>query len=329
MYISGNLQRLRKRDKITQEELADKIGVSRQSVSKWETGEAYPETDKLIAICDLFGVSLDELMRSEITDRGTVIDDSDGESKASKASSAEFIAHMNAFSRAIAGGVMLIILGIAVCLVLCGFGEMFSGDNAQLLSVMGGVAVIVFVAAAVFLFIWFGLRHKRFCSENTVMESAYTVEQIKAFSKRFAVAMACLVSAILIDVVILIVFTTLLDTGVIAAANIDAAVIFVTAAFMAFMAVLVGGMVLLGITHSKYFIEEYNKSSLRAAGTSQRCKLIDAICGAIMMTATALFLVLGFVFSLWHPGWVVFPVGGIICGIVDTVMRVKDKDKDK
>jgi len=65
MSFSENLHYLRKRDKVTQEELADKLGVSRQSVSKWETGEAYPETDKLLLLCDLFGVSLDGLMRGD------------------------------------------------------------------------------------------------------------------------------------------------------------------------------------------------------------------------------------------------------------------------
>ena len=67
MNLPQNLQYLRKRDKITQEDLADKLGVSRQSVSKWETGEAYPETDKLILICDLFGTTLDELIRGDLT----------------------------------------------------------------------------------------------------------------------------------------------------------------------------------------------------------------------------------------------------------------------
>ncbi len=63
MNLSENLHFLRKRDKITQEELADRLGVSRQAVSKWETGEAFPETDKLIMLCDMFNVSLDELVR--------------------------------------------------------------------------------------------------------------------------------------------------------------------------------------------------------------------------------------------------------------------------
>ena len=43
-----------------------------------------------------------------------------------------------------------------------------------------------------------------------------------------------------------------------------------------------------------------------------------------MMTAVALFLVIGFVWNLWHPGWIVFPVGGIICWIVGVVMNAKD-----
>lgn len=50
MSFAENLQYLRKRDKVTQEGLAETLGVSRQSVSKWETGEAYPETEKIIAL---------------------------------------------------------------------------------------------------------------------------------------------------------------------------------------------------------------------------------------------------------------------------------------
>ncbi len=67
MPLAENLQYLRKRDKITQEELADKLQVSRQSVSKWETGEAYPETEKIIALCDIFGVTMDDLMRGDVS----------------------------------------------------------------------------------------------------------------------------------------------------------------------------------------------------------------------------------------------------------------------
>ena len=61
--ILGNkLFELRKRTNLSQEEFADKIGVSRQAVSKWERGEALPDTDNLITIAKLHGVSLDELI---------------------------------------------------------------------------------------------------------------------------------------------------------------------------------------------------------------------------------------------------------------------------
>lgn len=67
MSFAENLQYLRKKNKITQEELAEELNLSRQSISKWETGEAYPETDKLIILCDKFNVTLDELLRGDVT----------------------------------------------------------------------------------------------------------------------------------------------------------------------------------------------------------------------------------------------------------------------
>lgn len=59
--FNQNLQKLRAEKNISQEQLADKIGVSRQSVSAWESGKSSPELDKLIALSELFEISLDEL----------------------------------------------------------------------------------------------------------------------------------------------------------------------------------------------------------------------------------------------------------------------------
>ena len=64
MTFSEKLIRLRRREGLSQEQLADRLGVTRQSVSKWESGSAAPETGKLIAISELFGVSLDYLLKS-------------------------------------------------------------------------------------------------------------------------------------------------------------------------------------------------------------------------------------------------------------------------
>ena len=68
MKFSEKLQMLRKENKMSQEQLADQLEVSRQAVSKWESGQTYPEMDKLISICKLFKCSLDDLTNDEITE---------------------------------------------------------------------------------------------------------------------------------------------------------------------------------------------------------------------------------------------------------------------
>lgn len=69
MNFSDNLKKIRKDHHLSQEQLADKLGVSRQSVSKWESALAYPEMDKLIQISSLFQVNLDDLLNSDIKEK--------------------------------------------------------------------------------------------------------------------------------------------------------------------------------------------------------------------------------------------------------------------
>ena len=66
MNLSNNLKKIRKEHNLSQEQLAEKLGVSRQSVSKWESGQAYPEMDKVLQICQLFKVNIDDLMNQDI-----------------------------------------------------------------------------------------------------------------------------------------------------------------------------------------------------------------------------------------------------------------------
>ncbi len=66
MSFNEKLQKLRKENKYSQEELADLLDVTRQSVSKWESGQTYPEMDKLISLCKIFNCTLDELTNDNI-----------------------------------------------------------------------------------------------------------------------------------------------------------------------------------------------------------------------------------------------------------------------
>ncbi len=69
MTLGEKLSKLRKEYNYTQEQLADILGVSRQSISKWESDIAFPETDKLIKLGNLFECSMDYLLREEITEK--------------------------------------------------------------------------------------------------------------------------------------------------------------------------------------------------------------------------------------------------------------------
>ena len=65
MTIGDKILNMRKARGWSQEDLADKIGVTRQAVSRWESNSAKPDADKIVDICDLFGVSADYLLRDQ------------------------------------------------------------------------------------------------------------------------------------------------------------------------------------------------------------------------------------------------------------------------
>ena len=69
MTLGEKIARQRKELNYTQEQLADILGVSRQSISKWESDIAYPETDKLIELGKLFDCSMDYLLKEEVTEK--------------------------------------------------------------------------------------------------------------------------------------------------------------------------------------------------------------------------------------------------------------------
>ncbi len=66
MEFNNKLYNLRKQKGLSQEELANRLNVSRQTVSKWEVGDSTPDMEKLVAISDLFEISLDELVMDKV-----------------------------------------------------------------------------------------------------------------------------------------------------------------------------------------------------------------------------------------------------------------------
>lgn len=71
MNLSDNLKKIRKDNNLSQEQLAERLGVSRQAVSKWESGQAYPEMDKVIQLAKMFNLNMDELINQDIRELNT------------------------------------------------------------------------------------------------------------------------------------------------------------------------------------------------------------------------------------------------------------------
>lgn len=93
MSFGENLQYYRKREEITQEQLAERMEVSRQTISKWEAGTSYPEMEKIMQLCDMFSCSMDTLLRKDA--QAEVVEDS-----------AQYEEHMKRFGKAVTAGVM-------------------------------------------------------------------------------------------------------------------------------------------------------------------------------------------------------------------------------
>ena len=72
MNLGDRLMELRKSKHLSQEEVAEKINVSRQTISKWETNQSTPDFDKIIPICELYGITTDELLKAELSEETSV-----------------------------------------------------------------------------------------------------------------------------------------------------------------------------------------------------------------------------------------------------------------
>lgn len=293
MNFGENIQFLRKQSGMTQEELAEKMNVSRQTVSKWEAG-SIPEMERLTQLCDLFRCDLDTLIRGNASD-------------SAKTDSVGYDRHMNTFALQISSGVALILLGITVLLLLQAFGihESFCA-----------MLFLCFIAASVVLFIVGGLRHGAFVKKHPDITPFYSQEQIDNFNKRFPLCIAIPVAAILLGVAWIIIASEFTPIAGMTEESFD---MIITAPFMFIIACSTFTIVYSSMLKSKYNIEEYNREN-----DPRRQTFADKLSGCIMLAATIAFLLMGWLGNLWHPGWVVFPIGGILCGIVDILKKNTD-----
>lgn len=325
MSFAENLQYLRKREKMTQEELAEELDVSRQSVSKWETGEAFPETEKLIILCDRFAVNMDDLVRGDISQAPISGQKSEAENTQEEWKVCEddigFSKHMDQFSLRISAGVFMILIGVALLLTFLAVAKVGQA-YVNLFATLAIVSLLLPTGGAVFLFIVSGISHSEFVKAHGEAKNYFTKEQCAAFNKKFAAGVAVCVGIIILAATGMIASYTVSDGFALPPAVKDFADLMIVGAFMLVASFPVGALCYLGIQHGKYDAAEYNRNNLQQYEKSKNEKIKDGIQSAVMLMATAVFLLVGFVWNAWHPGWVVFPVGGLLCAVVGALWGI-------
>ena len=181
MILADKIIELRKKAGYSQEELAEKMGVSRQSVSKWEGALSIPDLDKILQMSEIFGVSTDYLLKDEFGEELPAPKEEISESKFRKVSmeeANEFIKVKDETAPKVALGVVMCILSPVILLLLCALEEM---NRIQLTengaSGIGVVALLLLVAGAVALFVTSGMKTDKYeYFESEPIELAYGVE---------------------------------------------------------------------------------------------------------------------------------------------------------
>ena len=326
MSFRDNLQHLRATRNMTQEQLAMLVGVSRQSVTKWEAEKAYPEMDKLLKICQIFDCTLDELVQGDLTAR---------QHEEALAVPADSLAsdvmgydeHSQDFAKRLACGVAMCILGMAVGATM----SEWLGDGFATLGFFGcvGIGLLLIIPAA--------LEDSAFKKAPPYVADFYTDEQRIAAKKAFGLRLTAGIGCILCGLI----FGAFADQMGLAGP--------VEGLFFVAIAAGIGLIVYAGVLDSRMDVEAYNISALEELSEEdiasivgeerapvvlekvRTSKRIGTVSGVIMLLATAIALPLMFWATssgntFWTQYfWLPWMVGGILCGVASLIIEAQGK----
>ncbi|WP_346697320.1 helix-turn-helix transcriptional regulator [Thermophilibacter mediterraneus] len=337
MSFRDNLQHLRATRNMTQEQLAMLLGVSRQSVTKWEAEKSYPEMDKLLKLCQIFECSLDDLVQGDLTARVT-------ETRAASVPAGPptdvcgFDEHQRRLARQVPAGVAAILVG-------CGLGFLAEGRFALLgadADVLTIVLILLGVLVGLAFFIPAGMEHAAFVRAHPYVEDFYTEDDRVSARRSFTRAMVAGIALIFAGSVCIMVL------GDDRATEREGLCL-----LMLFLAAGVWLIVRYGMLLGRTNVAEYNRSvaedleveEIASAQVDEEVReallerkrsgdRVAAVCGVIMIVATIVAFILLFapVFSEGDPSsfrpegtsamwfWMSWVVGGLLCAIVSILM---------
>ena len=327
MILADKIIRLRKKNGWSQEELADKMNVSRQAVSKWEAAQTTPDLEKILQLGNLFGVTTDYLLKDELVDVEFVEGvDETSIRKISLAEANDYLEQRKNASVQIAIATLLCIISPILIFLLLAFSECTSIPITENLAVgIGMVPLFSLVTIAVVIYIRVGFKNAPYeFLEKEPFETEYGVtglarEKQKTYRNTYIKynifgTCACILSPV----------------PLICAALSGKGLLVMIMLCVTLLTVAIGVMffIVAGVRWAS--MQKLLKEGEFSEKGKQKNKIIEAIGTVYWLLATAIYLGWSFLTSDWHITWVIWPIAGVLFAVVELVCNlVIDKQVEK
>ncbi|MBO4787572.1 MAG: helix-turn-helix transcriptional regulator, partial [Lachnospiraceae bacterium] len=317
MILADKIIDERKKNNWSQEDLADKLGVSRQSVSKWESAQSIPDLQRILEMSKLFGVSTDYLLKDEEGDRGSFEAEDPGEirRRVSMEEANDFLAANESFGKKVSRGVAIILSGVVLLLVAVALqsGNVIPvSENAA--AGIGVVLLLLSVAAALAIIIPAGLAYSKWSwLGETPFETEYGVDgAVRARDERYQ---STFVKSITIGVIIIMLGVMGIVGASLLSSN-EGVQIGAVAVFMALVTIAVYLFVQAGVIKSGY-ARVLREGDYAPKGPKDR--VVDTVTTVYWLLVTAGFFAWSFIWNAWDKSWLVWPIAGIGYAIIAAI----------
>lgn len=327
MILADKIIRLRKKNSWSQEELADKMNVSRQAVSKWESAQTIPDLEKILQLSILFGVTTDYLLKDEIEDE-ELTNDTASDTTVKKISIEEansYIEQRKKASWRIALATFLCILSPITLIVLSMLSELPNAIMTEATaSAIGLTVFFAFILCAVPIFIYCGFKNQpyEFLDKNIPFELEYGVnglvtEKKNAFRPTY-IAYNIIATCVCIFSVVPLVLLSFSENGILVASAL---------ALLMIIAGIGAGMFIVAGTQNAS-MQKLLKEGDFTEKEKKRTSVKEFVGFCYWGILTSIYLAWSFLTNHWHISWLVYAIGGFLFPIVMCICNlIADKQK--
>ena len=321
MILADKIVSLRKKAGWSQEELAEQLGVTRQSVSKWEGAQSVPDMDKVVQMSRLFGVTTDYLLKDEIEEQAALVEESPLR-RVTMGQAADYLARRRAAAPKVAFAVLLCIVSPVTLLLLAAMSEVqrfpISGNAAAGIGLCV-MLVLLAVAVSIFLRADADVRDYRFLEEEP-FETEYGVTgMVRQRQREYADTRTRYTT-------IGVVLYVLAAAPLFAAVCIDGSdLLYVGAVGVLLVLVGIGCLFLVSAGVYSSAMERLLEEGDYARGQKKHRRVLGTVSTIYWLAATAVFLI--YTYGPSGNGqprysWIIWAVAGVLYAAVMGVVRL-------